>query len=133
MRAHLKDMGLKALLTMPALFALLSVGRTGQCSLVQQIRPPLRFLMFLPSQALAASWNSAADVLQLLWFKLGSVVLGLSLSLALNSFCKPASICAVWDSDPHGAVPFLSTFSFPRKATMQGQVGTHILSVRMLE
>lgn len=53
MRAHLKDMGLKALLTMPALFALLSVGRTRQCSLVQQIRPPLRFLMFLPPCLLA--------------------------------------------------------------------------------
>lgn len=101
MRAHLKDMGLKALLTMPALFALLAVGRTGQHSLVQQIRPPLRFLMFLPSFLLAGiislglGWNSAADVLQLLWFRLGSVVFGLSLSLALNSFCKPASICAV--------------------------------------
>ena len=44
---------MKALLTMTALFALLSAGRTRQRSLVQQIRPPLRFLMFLPSFLLA--------------------------------------------------------------------------------
>lgn len=42
-------MFLKALLTMTALFALLSAGRTGQRFLVQQIQPPLRFLVFLPS------------------------------------------------------------------------------------
>lgn len=110
MSAHLKDMFLKALLTMTALFALLFAGRTGQRSSDQQIRPPLRFLMFLPSfllalQALAARLNSSADVLQLLCFRLSSVVLVLSSSSALNSCCKISfSQCASWSSPFPGCV-----------------------------
>lgn len=53
MSAHRRDVFWKALLTMTALFALLSAGRTGQRSLVQQIRPLLGFLVFLPSLLLA--------------------------------------------------------------------------------
>lgn len=112
MSAYLKDMFLKALLTMTALFTLLSASRTGQRSLARQIRPPLRFLMFLPSfllalQALAVGLNSSADVLQLLCFRLGSVVLVLSSSSALNSCCKNSfSQCASWSS-PFPARVFL--------------------------
>lgn len=62
MSAHLKDMFLKALLTMTALFALFSASRTGQRFLVQQIRAPLCFLMFLPSFLLASIANLGCDV-----------------------------------------------------------------------
>lgn len=73
MGAHLKDVVLKALPTMVALFMLFSAGRTGHCSSVQQIWLPLHFLVFPPSPCpvgVAVGPSLPAGVLQLLWLRL---------------------------------------------------------------
>lgn len=72
---------------MTALFALLSAGRTGQRSLVQQIRPLLGFLVFLPSLLLAGIASLGCRV----EFSPGCCVLGSALwYLVCLKFCpKP--------------------------------------------
>lgn len=78
MGTHLKDVVLKALPTMLALFVLFSAGRTEHCSSVQQIWLPLHFLVFPPSPCLvgvAVGLSLPADVLQLLWLRLSTLAL----------------------------------------------------------
>lgn len=80
MGAHLKDVVLKALLTVVALFVLFSAGRTGHCSSVQQIWLLLHFLVFPPSLChvgVAAGLTLPADVLHLLWLRLSTMAHGL--------------------------------------------------------
>lgn len=75
MGAHLKDVVLKALLTVVALFVLFSAG-----SSVRQIWLLLHFLVFPPSLChvgVAAGLTLPADVLHLLWLRLSTMARGL--------------------------------------------------------
>lgn len=139
MSAHLKAGVLKAPLTMAALFALLAAGRAGHRSVVQQIRPPLRFLMFLPSPRLAGvgePWLRAAICQQRYrgyWFRLGAVV-GLEFSPGSNSCCKNSSSpCRVGPRAPGSRAHPVLVFLAKKRSRAGIKAGAQISSVGVQE